>query len=82
MSRAVIWADYECIANSSVRYQSHFLRLPLGVKYKNKTFTCIGKTTIALTGSGLAGEGVAKGVDGKLDGENWKTGDVNGELRG
>lgn len=40
----------------------------------------MGSMTIVFTGSGLAGDGVANGVDGRLEGENWKTGEVRGEL--
>ena len=40
----------------------------------------MGNMTAALTGSSFAGDGVANGVEGRLDGENWKTGDVRGEL--
>ena len=36
--------------------------------------------TSAFIGSLLAGEGVAKGVGGRLEGENWKTGEVRGEF--
>ncbi len=42
---------------------------------------CDGNMTMALIGSDFAGEGVAKGVvGGILEGENWNTGDVSGEL--
>ena len=46
----------------------------------SNVITCMGNMTTVLTGSSFAGDGLANGVDGRLDGENWKTGDVSGEL--